>query len=125
VYVNDELKGESPVTYDFTWYGGYRVTLRKDGFDRLDDRKFLRAPVYLWIPFDLAMELLPLPVRDVREWSYTLTPSAELPTPVPPAPTHEIEPPGSAITPPKTETVPPAAPVPDAPKETETTHDPR
>ena len=85
VYVNDELKGESPVTYDFTWYGWYRILLRKDGFERRDDRKFLRAPVYLWIPFDLAMELLPFPVRDARAWSYTLTPSKELSTPVPPA----------------------------------------
>jgi len=85
VYVNDELKGESPVTYDFTWYGWYRVMLRKDGFERLDDRKLLRAPVYFWIPFDLFMELLPFPVRDARNWSYTLTPTKELPAPVPPA----------------------------------------
>ena len=60
--------------------------LRKEGFERLDDRKFLRAPVYLWIPFDLVMELLPFPVRDARAWAYTLTPTKELPTPVPPAP---------------------------------------
>ena len=89
VYVNDELKGESPVTYDFTWYGWYRLILRKEGFERLDDRQFLRAPVYFWIPFDLFMELLPFPVRDARTWSYTLTPTKELPTPVPPAPSEE------------------------------------
>ena len=107
VYVNDELKGESPVTYDFTWYGWYRLTLRRDGFERMDDRKFLRAPVYFWIPFDLFMELLPLSVRDARTWSYTLTPSRELPTPVPPA-----------ITPPETETVPAAPVLPAESKET-------
>ena len=84
VYVNDELKGQSPVTYDFVWYGWHRITLRKDGFDRVDDRKLLRAPVYLWIPFDLAMELLPFPIHDDRTWSYTLTPAPALPTPVPP-----------------------------------------
>lgn len=89
VYVNDELKGESPVTYDFTWYGWYRLTLRKDGFERLDDHKLLRAPIHSWIPFDLFAELLPLPVRDARTWSYTLTPTQELPTPVPPAPPEE------------------------------------
>jgi hypothetical protein len=84
VYVNDQLKGATPLTYDFTWYGSYRVTLRKEGYDRLDDRRLLRAPVYLWIPFDLVMELLPLPVRDTKTWLYTLTPAAAPATPVPP-----------------------------------------
>ena len=101
VYVNDELKGDSPLTYDFTWYGWYRLTLRKDGFERLDDRKLLRAPVHLWIPFDLFMELLPLRVRDARTWSYTLTPTKELPTPVPPAPSAATVGTGPAVTPPE------------------------
>jgi len=84
VYINDELKGETPITYDFTWYGAYRLTLRKDGFERMDDQRMIRAPIYLWIPFDLAMELVPLTIRDARTWSYILTKSAVLPTPVPP-----------------------------------------
>jgi len=84
VYVNDQLKGTTPLTYDFQWYGGYRVTLRKDGYDRLDDRRVLRAPVYLWIPFDLAMELLPASVRDTKTWIYTLTPAPMPAAPMPP-----------------------------------------
>ena len=87
VYVNDQLKGSTPVTYDFEWYGWHRLTLRKNGFERLDDRKELRAPCYLWIPFDLAAELLPFPVRDERTWSYTLTPIQDLPVPQPPSTT--------------------------------------
>ncbi len=74
VHVNDEPKGESPVEYDFMWYGWHRVTIRKEGFERLDDKKRLRPPFYLWIPFDLIMEALPFTVRDRREWVYTLTP---------------------------------------------------
>jgi hypothetical protein len=95
VYVNDQLKGESPVTYDFVWYGWYRLTIRKDGFERLDDRRRLGTPFYLWIPLDLAMELLPLTIHDHRTWSYTLAPAQELPTPVPPAqePPHAVSPP--------------------------------
>ena len=84
VYVNDQLKGTTPVSYDFVWYGWHRVTLRKEGFQRLDDRKLLRAPLHLWIPFDLVMELLPLRVRDTREWAYTLTPAEAPATPAPP-----------------------------------------
>ncbi|MBI3330787.1 MAG: PEGA domain-containing protein [Candidatus Omnitrophica bacterium] len=86
VYVNDQFKGESPLTYDFLWYGGHRVLLRKEGYERLDDHRELRAPAHLWIPFDLAMELLPFPIRDERTWSYTLTPASTPPAPTPPSP---------------------------------------
>ena len=99
VYINDQLKGTSPVTYNFMWYGWHRVTLRKEGFQRLDDRKQLHAPIYLWIPLDLMMELLPFPIRDTREWSYTLTPSPAPPMPQPPTelvpPTGERGSPGA------------------------------
>ena len=84
VYVNDALKGHSPVTYDFEWYGWHRVLIRKDGYERVEDRKQLRAPVYLWIPFDLAMELLPFKIRDERTWDYTLAPANIAPAPKPP-----------------------------------------
>ena len=84
VYVNDELKGKSPVTYDFVWYGWHRVMIRKEGYERVEDRKQLRAPRYLWIPLDLAMELLPFPIRDTRTWDYTLAPAAVPAAPTPP-----------------------------------------
>lgn len=83
VYVNDQLKGTTPVTYDFVWYGWHRVMIRKEGFQRLDDRKRLRAPVYLWIPVDLVMELLPFRIRDERTWEYVLAPQTDK-TPLPP-----------------------------------------
>ncbi len=84
VYVNDQIKGESPVTYDFLWYGWHRVMIRKEGFVRVEDRKELRAPPHLWIPFDLIVEVMPWTTRDNREWSYTLEPLQTLPTPIPP-----------------------------------------
>ena len=109
VYVNDKLKGVTPLSYDFTWYGWHRITVRKDGYDRLEDRKLLRAPVYLWIPFDLVMEGLPFPIRDERTWTYTLTPQGE---PVAPeAPSEEL-------------TIPAAQPA-EAPSATGATHDAR
>ena len=126
IYVNDTLVGQSPVTYDFVWYGWHRLTLRKDGFERLDDRKLLRAPVWSWIPFDLMMELLPLPIHDRRVWSYTLAPAPVMPTPqapplessgaAPPAPAPSTTTtPSSMSTPsPKSETAPPATESSDA-----------
>ena len=84
VYVNDVLRGESPLTYDFEWYGWHRLTIRKNGYARLDDRQLLRAPIWFWIPFDLAAELSPFAIRDDRTWSYALTPATVLPEPVAP-----------------------------------------
>ena len=111
VYVNDQLKGSTPVTYNFMWYGWHRVTIRKDGYQRLDDRKLLHAPPYLWIPLDLVMELLPLPIRDTRQWSYTLTPTPTLP--VPQAPEIARPTPEQPLSPP----APPAVPAAPAPKQ--------
>lgn len=90
VYINDELKGKTPLTYDFEWYGWHRVMIRKDGYTPINEKKLLKAPVYLWIPLDLVMELLPFPIRDTREWRYALSPTPTLPTPVPPADTMTL-----------------------------------
>ena len=94
VYLNDELKGQTPLTFDFLWYGTHRVIVKKDGFERIEERKTIKAPLYLWIPFDLAMELLPFPIRDAYTWAYTLTPAA-----VPPAPSAPSTAPGTTETP--------------------------
>ncbi len=120
VYVNDQLKGSSPVTYDFTWYGWYRLTLRKDGYQRVDDHKLMRAPVYLWIPFDFLLELFPFQIRDTRTWSYVLTPAQALPTPTPPPESSAESEPTSMK--PSDSTAIPEAPIPPA---EESSHAPR
>jgi len=82
--VNDETLGTTPHAWDFQWYGWYRITLLKDGYERLDDRMQLKAPIYFWIPLDLVMEVLPFPVRDDRALLYELKPKTGLPEPSPP-----------------------------------------
>ena len=84
LYVNDRLLGTTPYSYDFIWYGGYRIMLKKEGFEQLDAHATLQAPWYFWLPLDLAMELLPVPVRDERELSYQLQPKPAPPSPTPP-----------------------------------------
>ncbi len=84
ILMNDKRLGTTPYVYDFEWYGWYRLTLTKPGYERLDDHVELRAPGYLWIPMDLAMELLPMPVHDAKTLSYTLTVKPKLPEPQPP-----------------------------------------
>ena len=84
ILMNDQKIGTTPYSYDFQWYGAYRLTLMKDGYNRLDDMVTLRAPWYMWIPVDFVMELLPFPIRDTRAVSYTLQEKQPLPIPVPP-----------------------------------------
>ena len=85
LFVNDTLLGRTPYTYDFEWYGWYRISLTKPGYQRMDDHPLIKAPFYLWIPFDLVMELLPWRIRDERTLSYTLAPKPKLPEPQAPA----------------------------------------
>lgn len=84
VAVNDERLGKTPFTYDFMWYGWYRIRLTKPGYERLDDHVQLKAPWHLWIPLDLAAELMPFTIRDDRRLSYALSPLTPLPEPKPP-----------------------------------------
>jgi len=82
--INEHRSGTTPYDRPFLWYGRYRVTLLKPGYDRLDDKPLIRCPWYLWVPLDLFAELLPVPVRDTRVLSYQLVPRQALSEPKPP-----------------------------------------
>ena len=89
--LNDKKIGQTPLSYDFTWYGTYRVLLTKDGYETLYDKPTLRAPWYFWIPLDLVMELWPGRVNDVRELSYQLVRREEPAGPTAPAYEEKVE----------------------------------
>jgi phosphoribosylaminoimidazole-succinocarboxamide synthase len=84
IMVDDEVVGITPYAYDFLWYGWHRISLAKDGYERLDDRVNITSPPALWIPFDFGMELLPMTFRDDRQFAYQLAPVTPLPDPHPP-----------------------------------------
>lgn len=58
VWLNDNEVGRTPVTVPFTWYGTYSVRLEHPGYEPLVTEARVRAPVYQWIPLDLAFETL-------------------------------------------------------------------
>ena len=74
VYFNGKFMGETPVDFDFEWYWEHEVELKKEGYETISNTEEIKAPVYMWIPFDLAMELLPFTIKDNRELTYTLKP---------------------------------------------------
>ena len=84
ILLNDQKLGKTPYDGAFLWYGWYRLTLAKDGYEQLDDRVLIESPPHLWIPLDLIMELMPFPVHDTRVLAYRLVPLTPLPEPSPP-----------------------------------------
>ncbi|MBI3319656.1 MAG: PEGA domain-containing protein [Candidatus Omnitrophica bacterium] len=98
LFVNDQRSGTTPYSAPFLWYGTYHFTMLKPGYERLDKRVPVRAPIYFWIPLDFIMELLPFPIRDDRVFEYVLLPSEPLPVPIPPEP-EPTGSPGSAAAP--------------------------
>ncbi len=74
VYLNDLEVGRTPLTRDFMWYGNYEVEVRKDGYQTLKTHQWVVAPKYLWVPFDLVMELQPTTVTDHHDLFFKLEP---------------------------------------------------
>ena len=75
VELNAQEMGRTPVSRDFTWYGTYDVTIRRQGYETLKTSAKVYAPFYEWIPFDLITELLPFPFKDHHNFTYDLTPA--------------------------------------------------
>lgn len=75
VWLNDEEIGSTPVTREFTWYGTYDVTIRKEGFETLHQGKETPTPIYQWPVLDLFFETLwPGKLTDHHPWHFALTP---------------------------------------------------
>jgi hypothetical protein len=78
-----EMKGRTPVTQDFTWYGTYDIILRLENYQTLKTTAKVFPPIYEWIPLDLVTDLLPFLIRDHHVVSYTLTPQPPASQPSP------------------------------------------
>ncbi len=76
VYLNGEEVARTPADVPLAWYGKYDVAVRKEGYETLKTQRWVVAPWWQWPPFDLAAELIPLPLRDRRRLSFELSPAA-------------------------------------------------
>ena len=80
VSVNGEPDiGRTPFTHDFTWYGDYDLTFRKEGYETLKMKGKVVAPFWQWVPLDLVAEMLPLHLHDERVLTYSLKPASTQP----------------------------------------------
>ena len=77
VTINEVEKGRSPVTFDFTWYGDYRVLIESPEYETLETHRLTEAPIYQWPVLDFVSEvLLPFNFHDHHDWHFTLSPRA-------------------------------------------------
>ena len=72
IIFNRQYIGDSPQRPFFKWYWYNDIILKKEGYKTLRVHERIRAPFYLWIPFDFFVQILPFKVYDTRYLYYTL-----------------------------------------------------
>lgn len=77
VWVNDVEVGVTPLDIDFTFYGGYDVRLRREGYEPVFEHKKIKAPLREAPVIDLAAEAIPAKFENHVVWHFDLTPLAE------------------------------------------------
>lgn len=69
------LDGATPADDDFVYYGKYKFTLFKDGYETLNVEQDIDAPWYEYPPLDFISEnLIPWKIVDRREFTFQLQP---------------------------------------------------
>jgi hypothetical protein len=72
--------GATPADRPFVYYGKYRFTLVKDGYQTLVVEENVKAPWYEVFPLDFVSEnLIPYTFRDIRRFHYRLLPAQVAP----------------------------------------------
>ncbi len=67
--------GAAPTDRQFIFYGKYRFTLVRDGFQTMTVEENVKAPWYEFIGLDFISEnLIPWNIRDVRRFHYMMEP---------------------------------------------------
>jgi hypothetical protein len=72
--------GATPADRPFVYYGKYRFTLVKDGYQTMVVEEDVQAPWYGFFPLDFVTEnIIPWTIRDVRRFHYRLCPAQVVP----------------------------------------------
>lgn len=80
VYINDEELGPSPVSRQFYYYGPRKVTIVADGYQTQTLIQPVKAPWWdNYLTEFFTENLVPVTLRDEREFAYQLTPKTAPP----------------------------------------------
>lgn len=81
VYVDDHEIGTTPVSHKFTYYGGRKIRLVKDGYETLTTDRTIRMPWYQVPPLDFFSEnVVPVDLHDQHTLDFTLQPQVVVPS---------------------------------------------
>lgn len=80
VYLDDEEKGETPVTFRFNFYGDRTFMLKKDGYRVKKEVRKVAQPFWAYPPLDILTDLGPLPMKDRKKYHFDLEPITEVRT---------------------------------------------
>ena len=80
VYLDDEEKGQTPVTFRFNFYGYRTLTLKKDGYRVKEEVRKVKKPIYELPLLDMVADLTPIPLKDHKKFHFKLEPVTEVPT---------------------------------------------
>jgi hypothetical protein len=75
VYRNGQPLGATPVDDHFVYYGKYKYTFVKDGFETMEVEQEIPAPWYEYPVIDFVSEnVVPWQIEDVRRFHFKLSP---------------------------------------------------
>jgi hypothetical protein len=81
VMIDQHNIGITPCSTDYTYYGKRNIQLVRDGYETLNDSRWILPPWYEIPPIDLVSEnVLPYELRDERIIDYQLMPQRVVPT---------------------------------------------
>ena len=80
VYLDDEPKGETPVTFRFNFHGHRTFTLKKVGYRVSEEVKWVRPPFWEFPGLDVIADLTPIPLEDHKEFHFRLEPVQDVAT---------------------------------------------
>lgn len=74
VYLDDQEKGITPVTFDFNFYGWRTFRLQQDGYQITEEIRQVAPPLQLTFPLDMVPDLTPIPASDIKSFHFVLKP---------------------------------------------------
>ena len=77
VTLNGEEVARTPATVPLDWFGRYDVAARLDGHEPAKAERWVVAPWWLWPPFDLVAEVLPVRLTHTATIEVELRPESQ------------------------------------------------
>ena len=79
VYLDEQLKGYTPVTFKFHFYGHRTFRLNKRGYRTYEEVRHVEAPWWQWPVISIFADLQPFALTNAQEVDVTMEPHTDVP----------------------------------------------